>query len=485
VAKILAWLAGRGLHLDNMQAETVTETLAKYSDNDSPEIRVLHIRSMLGAANVKKLRSLRLQVNSDGRLRDQYKYCGADRTGRWSAGGVQLQNMTANGPEYCACPACGGLFGVNGLAAKAEACPRCGTYIMREGVAEACQEWDADGMKAAISDVMLRDLDTMLNIWGDPIAALCGILRGLFVSAPGKDLICADYSAIEAVVLACLSRCQWRIDVFNGHGKIYEMSAAKITGRTIEEYADYKARTGGHHPDRKKVGKVAELASGYGGWLGAWRQFGAEGTDEEIKAQIIAWREASPEIVEFWGGQHRQIGAKPWDSVPELYGLEGMAVRAILEPGQWFSHIDISYGVYQDVLYCRLPSGRFLYYHRPKLTPSTDHFRRPCYKITFEGYNSNSAKGPVGWHVLETYGGRLAENVTQAVAADIQADGLKNLEARGYPVVMHTHDEATTEVPEGLGSVQDVEGIMSIRPDWAAWYPIKAAGWRDKRYQKD
>ena len=311
-------------------------------------------------------------------------------------------------------------------------------------------------------------------------------MRGLFTAKPGHRLICCDFSAIEAVVLACLSRCQWRIEVFETHGKIYEMSAANITGKTLQFYLDYKEQNGTHHEDRKKIGKIAELASGFSGWVGAWRAFGATQSDDELKQLILAWRDASPEIVEFWGGQFRQIGAKPWDAVPELFGLEGAAIAAIQQPGKCFHVGDISYGVYNDVLYCRLPSGRFLHYWRPRLIPTEDRLKRgPAVKITFEGYNSNPMKGRIGWSRIETYCGKLTENVVQGVAADIQAEALVRVENAGYPIVMHTHDEIIAECPDGFGSWQEMADIMSQRPDWASWWPIKADGWEHHRYQKD
>lgn len=484
--QFIEWLAGQGVRTTSIDADNVKAMLAR---EDLPPVarRALEIRKALGGANIKKLPKLKRQINSDGRLRNQYQYCGADRTGRWSAGGVQLQNITAKGPKSKTCGLCGHIAGINCnvevLGTRGD-CPGCGANDWKEN-----PEWTVEAVEFAIHAIKSRDLDYVIDAWGDPCALLAGCLRGLFIAREGSTLICCDFSAIEAVVLACLSRCQWRIDVFNTHGKIYEMSAAKISGVPFEEFAAYKKANGMHHPLRKSLGKVAELASGYGGWLGAWAAFGAEehfNSDQEIKDAIIGWREASPEIVEFWGGQHRQVGAKPWDSVPELFGLEGAAVAAILNPGQCFAVGDISYGVANDVLYCRLPSGRFLHYHRPRLDHCEDHFRRPAYKITFEGYNSNSQKGPVGWHRMETYGGRLAENVTQAVSADIQGEALKRCEAAGYPVVMHTHDELTAEVP--LQSDKTLDGmteVMTQRPEWASWWPIRGAGWTHKRYQKD
>jgi len=484
--QFVQWLAANGVHTTSIDADHVKDMLA----NELPPVcrRALEIRQALGGANVKKLRKLKLQINSDGRLRNQYTYCGADRTGRWSAGGVQLQNLTAKGPKSKTCVFCGNIAGatcnIEVLGMRCGECPTCGSNDWAENA-----EWTVEAVEYALQDIKTRDLQHVIDIWGDPCALLAGCLRGLFIAREDHTLICSDFSAIEAVVLACLSRCQWRIDVFNTHGKIYEMSAAKIAGIPFEEFAAYKAAHGMHHPLRKSLGKVAELASGYAGWIGAWKAFGADehfANDDEIKQAILGWREASPEIVEFWGGQHRQVGAKPWDSVPELYGLEGAAVAAILNPGTCYAVDDISYGVANDVLFCRLPSGRLLHYHRPRLDMCEDHFRRPAYKITFEGWNSNSTKGPVGWHRMETYGGRLAENVVQAVSADIQADALKRCEAAGYPVVMHTHDELTAEVPLNSNkTLEEMTAIMTQRPEWAQWWPIRGAGWTHKRYQKD
>jgi DNA polymerase len=482
------WLAETcGVNMPNMQAETITDALQR-GDLPPLALRALEIRDTLGAANVKKLRTLKLQVSSDGRLRDQYMYCGADRTGRWSAGGVQLQNITSKGPKTSRCGECGGIFGRD---TKHIGCPRCGQWVD----IEEQTDWTVEAVEFALCDVVqavrqsgFEGLATVEKIWGDPIALLCGCLRGLFKAVEGKDFICCDFSAIEAVAAACLARCRWRIEVFSGHGKIYEASASKATGIPLEEILQYKIDNGMHHPARKKIGKVRELAGGYGGWINAWKNFGADEfmDDEEIKTDVLKWRSESPEIEDMWGGQFRWCGPGKWDYRPELFGLEGAAINAILHPGQCFSHIDITYAVRDDILYCRLPSGRYLHYHRPRLSEAQDKLNRgPSFQITFEGYNSNSAKGPVGWYRMETYAGRLFENVVQAVALDIQAEALLRCEARGYPIVMHTHDEGTAEVPEGFGSVEEMAAIMSERPSWAEWWPLRAAGWRHKRYQKD
>ena len=477
VAALGDWLRTQGLDLPDMQKDTVADavngdTLALYGHN---AWRALQIRQTLGAANVKKLRTLRLQVSSDGRLRDQYVYCGADRTGRWSAGGVQLQNITAKGPDSAQCGGCEEYFNPTGR----DRCPLCGcTQFV------VMPDWTIDAVCAAIRCILTGRLDTVELMWGDPIALLCGCLRGLFMAPDGLDFVCCDFSAIEAVVAACVSRCQWRIEVFSGDGKIYEASASRATGIPLQEILDYKKQNGMHHPARKKVGKVRELAGGYGGWVNAWKNFGADAfmNDDEIKDDVLKWRDESPEIVDMWGGQFRWCGPRKWDYRPELFGLEGAAINAVMHPGQCFGHTDISYGVWDDVLYCRLPSGRFLHYHRPRLAEARDKLNRgPSVQLTFEGHDSATRQ----WLRQETYGGKLFENVVQAIARDIQAEALLRCEARGYPIVMHTHDEGTAEVPHGFGSVDEMAAIMSERPEWASWWPLRAAGWRHKRYQKD
>jgi hypothetical protein len=276
-----------------------------------------------------------------------------------------------------------------------------------------CDEWTVEAVEYAVEDIRTMTFEQIQHTWGNPIDLLCGCLRGLFVAKDGHDFICCDFSAVEAVALACLARCQWRIDVFKTHGKIYEMSASKITGVPFEEMMQYKKDTGMHHPTRKKIGKVAELASGYGGGVGAWCAFGADNfmSDTEIKENVLAWRAESPEIVEFWGGQFRQTGPRLSDGHPEYFGLEGAAVQAVLYAGQQFWANDICFGVHNKVLYCRLPSGRLLAYHDPKLIETAGKWGKPNrYTLTFMGYNTNPKNGPRGWVRMETYGGRLAEN---------------------------------------------------------------------------
>lgn len=480
--RFISWVVSQGIKTRSLD-EAHRAKLLKGTFLPANVRRALEIADLIMSANIKKLYTLKRQLSCDGRLRDQYRYCGADRTGRWAAGGVQLQNITAKGPKPAQCDDenCGRYFGA---ATDNVRCPHCGSWLWHE-----VPEWNVHAARSALQDIRQERLDLIEEVWGAPVDVLCGCLRALFISKPGTRFLCCDFSAIEAVAAACLSRCQWRIDVFNAPGEcIYTQSASKITGNSLDFYKSYYYEHGAHHPDRKTRGKIAELASGYGGWINAWKNFGADKhfTDEEIKENILKWRQESPEIVEMWGGEYKWGGPGKWDYYYQLHGLEGAAMQAIMSPGNCYAHNDITYGVSDDILFCRLPSGRYLYYHKPRLTQIEDKLKRgPAHQITFEGWNSNPLKGPIGWHRWETYGGRLFENVVQAVSADIQAEAILRCEAAGYPVVLHTHDEICAEVPHGYGSLEEMAAIMSQRPTWANWWPLRAAGWEDTNYQKD
>ena len=340
-------------------------------------------------------------------------------------------------------------------------------------------EWNSCAVEDALQTITTGNLDCVEYHWGNAIEVVYGCLRGLFISKPGHDLVCSDFSAIEGVVLAELAGESWQQEVFRTHGLIYEATASKVSGIPLDEILEYKKRTGKHHPIRK-LGKVASLASQYGSWIMGWKAFGADEflNDEEIKQSILAWRSASANIVSMWGGQKQR--SWPYN---EYYGLEGMAIQAILNPGIEFPYRSLSYIVKSNVLYCRLPSGRYLTYHKPLLTPSD---RRPgTLSISFEGWNTNPKYGGIGWQRMETYGGRLVENCTQGVARDILAHAIVNLEKSGYPVVLHVHDEIVSEIPENWGSIAEFEEKMSKLPEWAAGWPVKAkGGWRAKRYAK-
>jgi DNA polymerase len=471
VKKLKAWLMEYGVHVPNLKEETVNEILS--IDTLKPEVRrVLEIRQALSSASVKKVYSMINQCTKSGRLKNLLLYHGA-RTGRVTGTGPQPQNLPRSGPDITQCPNCKKY-----LSLTLNNCPWCGGI---PPVISAKAEWCPEAVEQAIETINTGSLACVEYHWTDALETISGCLRGMFVAAPGHDLLCSDYSAIEAVVLAMLSDEQWRIDVFQTHGNIYEMSASKITGTNYQAYLDYKALHGISHPDRK-LGKVAELASGYGGWIGAWVKFGADKhfAEWQIKEAILAWRKASPKIVEFWGGQQRGYWKQPTTS---YYGLEGNIVQAILNPGVEFQYRGLTFLVKNKVLYLRLLSGRYLTYHSPQLNASDR--RVGTYEISYETWNSNPSMGKVGWVRVTTYGGKLCENVVQATSRDLLAHAIVNLEHRGYPVVLHVHDEIVCEVPNGFGSVQELEKIMTDLPQWAQGWPIRAkGGWRAQRYKK-
>lgn len=472
VQKIIDWLASRKIFTVSLDADAIDTLMDRLRDSGQlhGEVwQVLKIRRDYGSSSVKKLYSLRHWVNSDHRARYLLEYHGA-QTGRWAGRGPQPQNMPSKGPAVVRSECCGTI-----RAASLQHCPYC--PIMDPSSHKA--EWGPEGVDRVVQDCRGAGLFN----WPDPVAAISGCLRGMFIAKPGHDLISSDYSAIEAVVLAMLAGEQWRIDVFRTHGKIYEMSAAKISGVPFDEIANHKKLYGEHHPLRKGVGKVAELASGYAGWIGAWKAFGADAfmTEQEIKQAILAWRDASPMIVEFWGGQWRKDPNR-WHFTPELYGMEGAAVSAVLNPGQCYAYRGITWGVVSGVLYCQLPSGRFITYHSPRLDEVEDQRSLKVWSLSYMGADPTTGQ----WVRIPTYGGKLTENVVQAVARDILANALVNLERAGYPVVLHVHDEIVSEVPQGFGSIEDFERVMATMPAWAADWPIKAAGgWRGRRYRKD
>lgn len=491
VARLRKWLATKDLHLASLDKETVDAILNGYPVKNyivtmelTPEVKeALEIRKMLSMASVKKLYAMRDLATTDGRVHDLFIYHGA-RTGRTAGAAIQPQNLKSKGPSYKVCDSrtpepCGQItIGI-------DECPRCKENLH----ATECLEWDKNSIdwffRAAHESQCLEggdDINALFRVASNPIDAISGCMRGLFIAKPGHDLICSDYSAIEAVVLAALAGEDWRMEVFRTHGKIYEMSASMITGKSFDAYMNHKKENGTHHPDRK-LGKVAELASGYGGWVGSWKAFGAEEflTEDKIRDGVISWRNASPKIVEFWGGQEKHYK-------PCFYGVEGEAIQAVMYPGKVFICRKIEFIVRNDILFIKLLSGRYLTYHKPRLE---NNIRNPRTKtLSFMGWNTNPVAGKIGWVRMQTYGPKIVENLTQAHAREYMAHGIVNLENANYPVVLQVHDEIVSEVPENFGSIEEFEEIMSRPTEWGIYddglpWPIKSAGgWRAKRYCK-
>jgi len=439
-----------GYPCDSVAKPNVVEAL---DDHSIPPIarQVLEIRQRLAQSSVAKIPTILHTLTADNRARGMFAYYGA-HTGRFAGRGAQPQNFPATGPDVWRCPHCTFVYGRPDVRC-------CG---MTEDLPPT--EWTPEAVECVVQLAERRDLKHLETYYPDPFAAIAGCLRGMFIAEDEKDLIDSDYSAIEAVVIACLAGEQWRVDVFNGHGKIYEMSAAKITGIPFEEFMRHKEETGEHHPARKKIGKVAELASAYQGGIGAWKQFGADKfmNDAEIQANIKRWRQDSPMITKFW------------------YELESCAIGATQNKGVCYDYRYIRFYSDDKCLYCILPSGRKITYHSPVVSPKMMPWGKVKNSLSYMGWKDNT------WRRIDTYGGRLAENVTQAVSRDIFTFAMVNLENAGYPIVLHTHDQITCEVPKDFGSIEEFEKIMSHRPAWCTDWPIRAAGgWRGKRYRKD
>lgn len=498
--RMKGFLSTRGVYVREgpgaMDDDAIT-ALLKTPGLDATARRVLEIRQLAGSASVKKVFSMLNMLPPWGRLHDLFNYHGA-HTGRPTGEGPQPTNLPKAGPEVARC-LCGRHSGRH-LAA----CAWCGFPF--PPVPKAA-EWGPDAMEDVLRVLKTGDLALVERVYADALLCVSGCLRGLFTAAPGHDLIASDFSSIESVVTAVLAGEQWRVDLFATHGKNYEMAVSKIAGIPFDEVMAHKGydtskpewwkqkAKGPHHPLRQTLGKVSELASGFGGWVNAWLKFGAGEfmSEPEIKDAILKWRAASPAVVEFWGGQERREG---WHRIPELFGLEGMAIKAILQPRTPQpvmrldgTHSGVTFTYDGAILYCALPSGRHLHYHNVALEPNQRSFGGE-YALSFERYNTNPMQGAVGWVRVDTYSGKLCENVVQAVARDIQRHATVNCERLGYPIVLHVYDELVAEVPHGSGSVEGLESIMATMPPWAMYkdkpWPIKAAGgWRGLRYRKD
>lgn len=507
--KLAEWLRAQGVavkHGKGAMDDDATAELLKALPPHPPgglnlARRALEIRQAAGSASVKKVFAMDNQATAADRLHDLFVFNGA-RTGRPTGAGPQPTNLPSGGPEVWRCVGCGHFHG-----AHRQDCPWCGLPVQalrRDGKPNRVEEWNPEAVEDALRVIATRCLYTLEHYFGRALETIGGCLRGLYCAAPGHDLVSSDYSAIEAVVLAFLANEEWRKEVFRTHGKIYETSAARMYSVPFEEFDRVKKETGAHHPLRKK-GKIAELGFGFQGWIGAAKQFGMPGTDEEIKADILAWRAASPAVEWFWGGQtwgkaegirinaevnagHAKRWADKWDQTPFYFGVEGAAIQACLNPGVEFPVVTldgqnsgISYRLAGDVLHCTLRSGRRLHYHSPRLRPGD----RGGYALSYWGHNTNPKNGPTGWICMDTWGGRLVENIVQATANDILRFASENLERAFYPLVLHVYDEIVSEIPQGWGALGIFEAIMATMPRWASDWPIKASGgWRGRRYRK-
>ena len=280
---------------------------------------------------------------------------------------------------------------------------------------------------------------------------LSELIRTAFIPKPGCRFVVADFSAIEARVMGWLSGEEWVLDVFRGDGKLYEMTASRMFGIPMEEI-------GKGSPERAK-GKVASLSCQYGGSKNGLISMGALDmglTEEELPPLVAAWRKANPHMVQFW-----------WD-------VDAAAIKAVTEK-QKTKVGKIIFEYKSGILFITLPSGRKLSYVKPRM--AVNRFGRDG--LTYEGISENKK-----WSRIETYGPKLVENIVQGTARDLLAEAMLRVEKKGYPIVMHCHDEIIAEVPEGSGSVDEMCEIMAVQPKWAEGLPLRADGFECRFYKK-
>ena len=323
-----------------------------------------------------------------------------------------------------------------------------GDHTALEGLCDRAQGQLSVLALQAVVGVLGQQLELL---FGSVPNTLSELIRTAFIPRDGCRFIVADFSAIEARVLAWLAGEEWVLEEFRGRGKIYEATASRmfhIPQETIVKgHPNYEYR---------QKGKQATLSCGYGGGVGALKAMGAKMPEEEMQPLVDAWSAANPNIVAFWSAMDR-------------------AARRVIQRQETVHVGKVTLYWQDDKMFIRLPSGRNLCYQSP-------HFTENRFGGDAIGYYAPNAAGQMVEQ--ETFGGKLAENATQAIARDILGHAMMNLEAAGYPIVFHVHDEAIMEVPVGKGSLEEACRIMAIAPEWAKDLPLRADGDEMLYYQK-
>lgn len=390
--------------------------------------RMLEIRQELGKTSTKKYDALETCIADDGRVRGLLQFYGANRTGRWAGRLVQVQNL-----------------------------PRTYTHPLPPA-------------RQLVKD---RNIDGLRMMYGSINDTLSQLIRTAFVATPGNVLIDADFSAIEARVISWLAGQEWRLEVFRTHGKIYEASASQMFHVPIE-----KIKKGNLEYALRQRGKVAELALGYQGGVSAMRRMDVghnldDLSDDEVKGIVDRWRETNSMIRDLWNivdsaaitvitnGGAQTIRSETTDAIITLA-----------------CELDVITGTrYMTIL---LPSGRKLYYPSPEI--GVNRWGNPS--VSYTGQNQTTKR----WERVETYGGKLVENIVQAIARDCLAIAIENLEAQGLHVVFHIHDEVVIDTPAWADEdtmLETVTKIMTKPIPWAQALPLNADGWVDKFFKKD
>ncbi|MGL4849164.1 MAG: DNA polymerase [Clostridium sp.] len=403
VKSLKEWLEEKGLKTSSLSKENVSKLLKKVSDEDVRE--ALGLRLELSKTSVKKYEAMKRSVCRDGRIRGLFRFYGANRTGRWAGRLVQVQNLPQN---------------------KAKDIDLCRNLLL---------EGEYEGINL---------------FYGSFKGMLSELIRTTFIPEKGKRFIVADFSAIEARVIAYLSDEKWRLDTFKGDGKIYERSASQLFKVPLEEV----------DKELRNKGKIAELALGYGGSVGALSKIGMEKYEmdsNELKGLVDRWRAVNQKIVKFW-----------W--LINKVCIDVIERKDCQHVGRLMVHLE------KGVLFITLPSGRRLSYVNARLGTNDWGYK----EIIYDGI---STEGRL--EEMKTYGGKLVENIVQAFSRELLGIAMLRLEKRGYEVVMHVHDEVVIEKNIGEGSVEEVIEIMCEEVEWANGLPLKAEGFECNYYKKE
>ena len=401
VQQMKQWLADNGVETDTLGKKAVAELLK----TAPPQLqKVLTLRQQLAKSSVKKYQAMETAVCADGRARGMFQFYGANRTGRWAGRIIQMQNLPQN---------------------------------------------HLDDLSEARGLVRAGNFDALETLYEDVPDTLSQLIRTAFVPQENRKFIVADFSAIEARVIAWLAGEKWRQDVFAAGKDIYCASASHMFGVPVEKHG-----VNGH---LRQKGKIAELALGYGGSVGALKAMGALEmglSEDELPALVSAWRQANPKIVQFWWAVDRAV-------------MDAVTSKTITK-----TH-GIVFSARNGMLFITLPSGRSLAYVKPKI--GTNKFGGDC--ITYEGVG-----GTKKWERLDSYGPKFVENIVQATSRDILCYAMRTL--RCCSIVMHIHDEVVIEADRRM-SLQAVCDQMGRTPPWAKGLRLRADGYETDFYKKD
>lgn len=403
-AQLKAWLVEQGQSVESLSKAEVARLLKDATGNVE---EILKLRQELAKSSVKKYIAMKSAVCADGRARGLIQFYGANRTGRYSGRLIQVQNLPQNHLS------------------------------------------DLDGARQAVK---AEDISGIERKYGNVSNVLSELIRTAFVPKSGSRFIVADYSAIEARVIAWYAKEDWRIKVFEEGGDIYCASASQMFKVPV-----VKNGVNGH---LRQKGKIAELALGYGGSVGALKAMGATAMgipEEELKPLVNAWRNSNPHIVQLWWAVDR-------------------ATQYVVKSKQPYECYGLRFSYEKGILFIRLPSERRLAYIRPRM--GVNNFGSDC--VTYEGLG-----GTKKWERIESYDPKFVENIVQATARDILAGAIKRLSQRGYRITIHVHDEVVLEVPNGRSSVEEVSRLMGETPEWAKGLCLRADGYECEFYRKE